>query len=69
MESSEASQESRFTPRESSVLSLLMQGASNKQMAVDLACSVKTIEFHITNLLRKAGVSSRLELVVRRLGS
>jgi DNA-binding NarL/FixJ family response regulator len=53
-----------LTPREQAVLSKLMQGAANKEIALEMACSVKTVEFHISSLLRKMGVSSRLELVL-----
>jgi DNA-binding CsgD family transcriptional regulator len=53
------------TAREQEVLRLLEDGLSNKEIADALGCSVRTVEFHISNLLRKAGVSSRLELVTR----
>jgi DNA-binding NarL/FixJ family response regulator len=53
-----------LTPRERDVLSGLRTGQCNKDIAKDLECSVKTVEFHISNLLRKCRVSSRLELVV-----
>ena len=57
----------QLTPREEDVLRHLLVGATNKEIAGDLACSVKTIEYHVSNLLRKSGVSSRLELVVSTL--
>jgi DNA-binding NarL/FixJ family response regulator len=57
----------RLTPREALVLEILASGVSNKDIAAQLECSVKTVEFHITGLLRKYGVSSRLELVVKAL--
>ena len=56
-----------FTPRERAVREKLMRGASNKEIAIAMACSVKTVEFHVTNLLRKSGVTTRLELVVAAL--
>jgi DNA-binding NarL/FixJ family response regulator len=49
------------------VLARLITGATNKQIASDMACSVKTIEYHVSNLLRKSGTSTRLELVVSAL--
>lgn len=58
----------KLTEREALVLSWLRRGVANKEIAAELSCSVKTIEFHVSNLLRKYGVQSRLELVVK-LGS
>jgi DNA-binding NarL/FixJ family response regulator len=57
----------QLTPKEREVLSRVIRGASNKQIANDMACSVKTIEYHVSNLLRKSGTSTRLELVVSAL--
>src|SRR5574339_74648 len=57
--------EVELTTREQEVLSLLSEGCANKDIADALGCSVRTVEFHISNLLRKVGVSSRLELVAR----
>jgi DNA-binding CsgD family transcriptional regulator len=54
-----------LTAREQEVLGLLREGLANKELADALGCSVRTVEFHITNLLRKVGASSRLELVTR----
>jgi DNA-binding NarL/FixJ family response regulator len=55
-----------LTPKETMVLDCLMRGAANKEIALVLGCSVKTVEFHVTNLLRKHCVTSRLELVIER---
>lgn len=54
-----------LTAREQEVLELLREGRANKEIAEALGCTVRTVEFHISNLLRKVGVSSRLELVAR----
>jgi DNA-binding NarL/FixJ family response regulator len=45
----------------------LVVGKANKEIASALSCSPKTVEFHIKNLFRKVGVSSRLELACRVL--
>jgi DNA-binding NarL/FixJ family response regulator len=66
-ESVESSLLQLLTPREQAVLGKLLQGSSNKEIASAMTCSVKTVEFHVSSLLRKAGVSSRLELVLRAL--
>ncbi|HYY78008.1 MAG TPA: response regulator transcription factor, partial [Actinomycetes bacterium] len=59
-----------LTPRELEVLRLLVEGRSNRQIAEQLFISGKTASVHVTNLLAKLGVHSRLEAaaVARRLG-
>jgi DNA-binding CsgD family transcriptional regulator len=59
-----------LTPRELEVLRLLVQGHSNRQIAEQLFISGKTASVHVTNILAKLGVHSRLEAAAtaRRLG-
>ena len=59
-----------LTPRELEVLRLLVAGRSNRQIAEELFISTKTASVHVTNLLAKLGVHSRLEAaaMARRLG-
>ena len=59
-----------LTPRELEVLRLLVEGRSNRQIAEQLFISNKTASVHVTNLLAKLGVHSRLEAaaMARRLG-
>jgi DNA-binding NarL/FixJ family response regulator/tetratricopeptide (TPR) repeat protein len=59
-----------LTPRELEVLRLLVEGRSNRQIAEQLFISGKTASVHVTNLLSKLGVHSRLEAaaLARRLG-
>jgi DNA-binding NarL/FixJ family response regulator len=59
-----------LTPRELEVLRLLVEGRSNRQIAEQLFISNKTASVHVTNLLSKLGVHSRLEAaaMARRLG-
>ncbi|MCK0166995.1 response regulator transcription factor [Jannaschia sp. S6380] len=47
-----------LTSREQTILLLLAQGRSNKQVAHDLDISVRTVETHRKNLKRKLGISS-----------
>jgi ATP/maltotriose-dependent transcriptional regulator MalT len=59
-----------LTARELEVLCLLVEGHSNRQIAEQLFISGKTASVHVTNLLAKLGVHSRLEAaaMARRLG-
>jgi DNA-binding NarL/FixJ family response regulator len=52
-----------ITDSELRVLRSLAQGASNKQIAAELFITEQTVKFHLTNIYRKLGVSSRTEAV------
>jgi len=53
----------QLTAREREVLELMAQGLSSKGIARELGISIKTVELHRSNLLRKTGMSSSLEMV------
>lgn len=50
-----------LTDREQEVLRLLVQGLDNATIAVTLSITMRTTESHITSILKKLDVSSRLE--------
>jgi DNA-binding NarL/FixJ family response regulator len=52
-----------LTQREGDILKALADGLSNKQIAGHFWLSEQTIKFHLTNIYRKLGVSSRTEAV------
>ena len=49
--------------RESEVLRLIASGYSNKEVAVRLELSVKTVEAHKANGMRKLGLNGRIDIV------
>ena len=51
------------TERESEVLRLIASGYSNKEIAGRLSLSVKTVEAHKANAMRKLGLSGRIDIV------
>jgi DNA-binding NarL/FixJ family response regulator len=51
------------TPREREIIQLLAEGRSNKEVALALGISVKTIEAHRANLMRKLHFRSLSDLV------
>ena len=53
-----------LTPRQSEVLSLLLQGLPNKLIARPLNLSVETVKDHVAAVLRALGVSSRTQAVL-----
>lgn len=52
-----------FTPREQSVLELVVDGLMNKEIARRLETSVRNVEKYVSRLFTKTGTNSRTELV------
>ncbi len=52
-----------LTPREREVLKVLAEGKSVKEIACDLNLSVKTVEAHKFNLMRKLDIHNKAQLV------
>ena len=59
-----------LTAREREVLTLLAEGAGNKEVAAKLGISENTAKFHVSSILGKLGATTRTEAVTRgyRLG-
>jgi DNA-binding NarL/FixJ family response regulator len=59
-----------LTPREAEVLALVAAGHTNRQIGTELFVSEKTASVHVSNILRKLGVTTRVEAaaVAQRLG-
>lgn len=55
--------ETPLSPREIEVLQLIVQGYTNSQAGEILGISVRTVEFHRSNIMGKLQLSSRVELV------
>jgi DNA-binding NarL/FixJ family response regulator len=51
-----------LTRREREVADLVVTGLTNPEIASRLFVSQKTVETHMTNILRKLGVSSRRQI-------
>ena len=54
-----------LTPRELEVLTHLAQGLQNKEIALALTISERTVKFHVSSLMAKLGVGNRTEAVSR----
>jgi len=52
----------RLTEREREVMRLIARGYAYKEVASTLFISIKTVETHVSNVLRKLQLSSRHEL-------
>jgi two-component system response regulator NreC len=55
--------EGSLTEREAEVLRLIALGYSNKEIAARLSLSVKTVEVHKANAMRKLDMHSRIDIV------
>jgi DNA-binding NarL/FixJ family response regulator len=56
-----------LTPREKEVLQLVARGYSTKQIADKLSISIRTVESHRINMLKKVGVANSAELIKRSI--
>jgi NarL family two-component system response regulator LiaR len=67
---SEADLLKTLTEREMQVLHQMVQGCSNKEIALTLYISEKTVKAHVSNILNKLGAVSRTQAVIiaMRLG-
>lgn len=52
-----------LTPREREVLTLIAEGLTNPEIADKLVISVKTVDRHRENIMRKLNMNSRIDLV------
>jgi len=53
-----------LSPREREILDCIAQGASNKEIARTLAIAEPTVKIHVQHILRKLGLSSRVQAAV-----
>lgn len=59
---------SPLSPREEEILAHIAQGASNKEIARALAIAETTVKIHVQHILRKLGLSSRVQAAVYAAG-
>jgi len=54
----------KITPRQQEIISRVVAGNSNKQIAQQFSLSEETVKRHLTNIFDRVGVSNRLELAL-----
>jgi DNA-binding CsgD family transcriptional regulator len=54
----------KLRPREREVLELMVAGLRNREIAERLFITVRTVKFHVSNILRKFDAHSRAEVIV-----
>lgn len=57
-----------LSPRQKEILHSVLCNRANKEIASNLNITVRTVKFHISNLLTKFGVENRTELARRAVG-
>jgi DNA-binding NarL/FixJ family response regulator len=58
-----------LSSRERDIVRLIVEGASNKEVAAALNISERTVKGHLSNVFQKLGVSDRLKLVLLLKGA
>ncbi|MGD0479700.1 MAG: response regulator transcription factor [Terracidiphilus sp.] len=59
--------DSELTPREHEVLTLIVKGKSNREIATDLGITEGTVKCHVNVILGRLGVSARTQAAVAAL--
>lgn len=59
-----AQRAAQLTPQQHRVLSLMAEGMANKLIAFEMQISEPTVKAHVTEILRKLGVTSRTQAVI-----
>ncbi len=55
----------KFSKREKDVIHYLLEGGSNKQIAQKMDVSIRTVEFHLSNIYARLDTRSRTEAVIK----
>ena len=63
MEAEKLSQEALLSGRELQIVELVVTGLSNHKIAEQLEISKRTVDNHISNILKKTNTNNRVELV------
>lgn len=63
MEAEKLSHEALLSGRELQIVELVVTGLSNHKIAQQLEISKRTVDNHISNILKKTGTANRVELV------
>lgn len=54
----------KLTPREQEIVELISQGSNNREIALKLHISEKTVKNHITNILSRLDLGNRIQIAI-----
>lgn len=57
----------KLTQRELDIITEIVDGRTNQEIAAKLSISVQTVKHHLTSIFSKVGVNNRLELALRAM--
>jgi len=60
-----SSENSQFTKKELRVITSLLEGKSNRQIASELGVCTRTIEYHLSRIYERLGIGSRAEAIIK----
>ena len=63
----EKTYDTSLTPKEIEIIELIAQGMRNREIATTLGIKNRTVDCHVSNILSKLGVKTRLEAVLTYL--
>jgi two-component system, NarL family, nitrate/nitrite response regulator NarL len=58
----------KLTPKQRQILSFVIRGMTNKEIAAEAHCAEGTVELHLASLLRKTKAENRATLVAKFWG-
>ncbi|MBE7712454.1 MAG: helix-turn-helix transcriptional regulator [Cyanobacteria bacterium SIG26] len=62
-------QNKELTEREYEVLSYVMQGLTNRQIAKELTITYHTVKAHVAAIIRKTGTKNRLDATLKLIAN
>jgi DNA-binding NarL/FixJ family response regulator len=54
----------KLTPRELEILEQVKAGSTNMKISQEMGIAKRTVQQHLSNIFKKLGVNSRVELIV-----
>lgn len=60
-----SSKNSQFTGKQLRIISLLLEGKSNSQIALQLGVCTRTVEYHLSRIYESLGIGSRGEAIIK----
>ena len=60
-------QELGYTKAQAEIVTRVLRGYSNREIAIEVVIAERTVKFHLTRIYKKEGVRTRAQLMARFL--